>query len=126
MKRTANFGDNRPIYLQISGWICEKILRGEWVADQRIPSLRELGVLLEVNNSSLVKKELRLNCYDNYRRMLRLCEAYRVPVYLASDAHDPSGVGQFDLADALLREVGVDESLLLNRDTGRFLNLIGK
>ena len=42
MKRTANFGDNRPIYLQISGWICEKILRGEWVADQRIPSLREL------------------------------------------------------------------------------------
>ena len=31
MKRTANFGDNRPIYLQISGWICEKILRGEWV-----------------------------------------------------------------------------------------------
>ena len=39
MKRTANFGDNRPIYLQISGWICEKILRGEWVADQRIPDV---------------------------------------------------------------------------------------
>lgn len=55
MKRTANFGDNRPIYLQISGWICEKILRGEWVADQRIPSLRELGVLLEVNPNTVVR-----------------------------------------------------------------------
>ena len=55
MKRTANFGDNRPIYLHISGWICEKIRRGEWVADQRIPSLRELGVLLEVNPNTVVR-----------------------------------------------------------------------
>ena len=94
--------------------------------ERLVKAAKEHRVALEVNNSSLVKKELRLNCYDNYRRMLRLCEAYRVPVYLASDAHDPSGVGQFDLADALLREVGFDESLLLNRDTGRFLNLIGK
>ena len=58
MKRTANFGDNRPIYLQISGWICEKILRGEWVADQRIPSLRELGVLLEVNANTCFRRAL--------------------------------------------------------------------
>ena len=68
MKRTANFGDNRPIYLQISGWICEKILRGEWVADQRIPSLRELGVLLEVNESG---EESKSGCANNcFRRAL--------------------------------------------------------
>ena len=94
--------------------------------ERLVQAAKEYRVALEVNNSSLVKKDKRLNCYDNYRRMLRLCQACRVPVYLASDAHDPSGVGQFDLAAALLREVGFDESLILNRDVGRFMELIGK
>ena len=76
-------------------------------------------VALEVNNSSLVKKDQRLNCYQNYRTMLALCQQYRVPIVVDSDAHDPSWVGRQDLACALLESVGFDEELVLNAETGR-------
>lgn len=84
------------------------------------------GVALEVNNSSLVKKEQRLNCYENYRTMLRLCEKAHVPVVVDSDAHDPSWVGRQNLAGDLLEELHFDQSLILNTDlekTNRFLGL---
>ena len=80
---------------------------------------RDTGTALEVNNSSLVKKERRLNCYDNYRRMLRWCEKLSVPVIVDSDAHDPSWVGRLDLAEELLREVRFPEELVLNTDEKR-------
>ena len=80
---------------------------------------RDTGTALEVNNSSLVKKKRRLNCYDNYRRMLRWCEKLSVPVIVDSDAHDPSWVGRLDLAEELLREVGFPEELVLNTDEKR-------
>ncbi len=74
---------------------------------------------LEVNNSSLVKKNVRLNCYDNYRKMLALCMREGVPVIISSDAHDPSWVGRFDLAEKLLTEERFDEALVLNTDLGK-------
>lgn len=80
---------------------------------------------LEVNNSSLVKKEQRLNCYSNYRTMLELCKKYRVPIIVSSDAHDPSWVGRFELAYRLLDEVQMDEELILNNDVGKLENFIG-
>lgn len=49
------FEDNQPIYLQISHWINDKILRGEWLEDQRIPSVRELGTLLQVNPNTVMR-----------------------------------------------------------------------
>ena len=67
-------------------------------------------VALEVNNSSLVKKDQRLNCYQNYRTMLALCQQYRVPIVVDSDAHDPSWVGRQDLACALLESKREGES----------------
>ena len=38
-----NFSDQKPIYIQISDTIVEKILRDRWQADERIPSVREFG-----------------------------------------------------------------------------------
>lgn len=77
---------------------------------------RDTGTALEVNNSSLIKKDQRTNCYQNYRLMLDLCVRENVPVILSSDAHDPSAVGHFELAQELLQSVGFPESLVLNTD----------
>ena len=66
-------------------------------------------VALEVNNSSLVKKDQRLNCYQNYRTMLALCQQYRVPIVVDSDAHDPSWVGRQDLAANGKGRAGLDK-----------------
>jgi len=44
-----NFDEHKPIYLQISDSICEKILNDEYAEDERIPSIREMGAQLGVN-----------------------------------------------------------------------------
>lgn len=55
-----DFQEDKPIYLQISRWICDKILRGEWPGGGRIPSVRELGALLEVNPNTVMRTYERL------------------------------------------------------------------
>lgn len=82
-------------------------------------------VALEVNNSSLVKEKYRLNCYDNYKTMLNLCQKYHVPIIVSSDAHDPSWVGKFDLALKLLEDIKIDEDLILNNDINKLKSFIG-
>lgn len=89
-----------------------------------VKAAKQYRVALEVNNSSLVKKEKRLNCYENYRTMLHLCEKYRVPVIVSSDAHDPSWTGEFQLACELLEELGFDETLILNNDIEKLKEFI--
>ncbi|MCI6173515.1 MAG: phosphatase [Clostridiales bacterium] len=87
--------------------------------ERLVEAAKRFHVALEVNNSSLMKKDRRLNCYENYHTMLTLCKQYRVPVIVSSDAHDPSGVGRFALAKELLEQEEMDEELILNLDAER-------
>ena len=57
--------------------------------------------------------------------MLALCQQYRLPIVVDSDAHDPSWVGRQDLACALLESVGFDEELVLNADLARLKSFLG-
>lgn len=50
-----NFNENQPIYLQITEWIYDKILRRNWIEGDRIPSVRELGAQLEVNPNTVMR-----------------------------------------------------------------------
>ena len=50
-----DFNQNKPIYLQIADSICEKILSGEYLPDERILSVRELGVSLGVNPNTIAR-----------------------------------------------------------------------
>lgn len=49
------FNDNRPIYKQITDYCYARIMSGEWVADTRIPSVKELAVTLSVNSRTVLK-----------------------------------------------------------------------
>ena len=49
------FTNHKAIYLQITDYICEKVLVNEWKAGERIPSVRELGILLEVNPNTVMR-----------------------------------------------------------------------
>ena len=93
--------------------------------ERLVSAAKQYRVALEVNNSSLVKKDRRLNCYENYRKMLKLCEQQQVPIIISSDAHDPSWVGRFDLAVKLLEELQFDESLILTNDIEKLRSFIG-
>ena len=92
---------------------------------QLVRAAKEYHVALEVNNSSLRHPENRPGCVKNYKEMLGLCRQYGAPIIVDSDAHDPSDVGRFDAAVALLNEVGFDEKLILNTDVVRLKQFIG-
>lgn len=90
-----------------------------------VQAAKEYHVALEINNSSLVKERYRLNCYENYRVMITLCQQYQVPVIVSSDAHDPDWVGKVELACRLLEGLKVDDELILNNDIEKLKNFIG-
>ena len=89
-----------------------------------VRAARETGTALELNNSSLGKEDQRLNCVRNYRTMLALCMQYEVPVIVSSDAHDPSAVGSFALARAMLESLSFPESLVLNTNAQRLTDFL--
>ncbi len=49
------FRESQAIYLQIADYVCEKMLLKEWAAGERIPSVRELAVQLEVNPNTVMR-----------------------------------------------------------------------
>ncbi len=49
------FKEPQAIYLQIAEFVCEKILLENWKPDEKIPSVRELAVELEVNPNTAMR-----------------------------------------------------------------------
>lgn len=49
------FRDNKAIYLQIAEYVCEHILLEKWKADEKVPSVREMAVELEVNPNTVMR-----------------------------------------------------------------------
>ena len=49
------FKETQAIYLQIGDYVCEQILTERWKEGERIPSVRELGVALEVNPNTVMR-----------------------------------------------------------------------
>lgn len=49
------FKDNEAIYLQIAAFVCDNILTGKWPAGQKILSVRDLAVALEVNPNTVMR-----------------------------------------------------------------------
>lgn len=50
------FNNNgQAIYLQIVDYVCEKILLKEWKPEDKIPSVRELAINVEVNPNTVMR-----------------------------------------------------------------------
>lgn len=92
--------------------------------ERLVEGAKKFHVALEVNNSSFVKEDKRLNCRANYNAMLNLCEKFAVPIIISSDAHDPSAVGEFTLAEKFISEQNFNESLILNTSVDKFKDFI--
>lgn len=50
-----DFHENKPIYLQIADLISEQILAKQWMTEEKIPSVREMGVNLQVNPNTVLR-----------------------------------------------------------------------
>jgi GntR family transcriptional regulator len=49
------FRESHAIYLQIADYICESILQKKWKEEDRIPSVREMAVAMEVNPNTVMR-----------------------------------------------------------------------
>jgi GntR family transcriptional regulator len=49
------FRDNEAIYLQIAAYVSENILLGKWPAEQKILSVRDMAIELEVNPNTVMR-----------------------------------------------------------------------
>jgi GntR family transcriptional regulator len=75
------FRETLPIYLQIAEFACEKILSKEWKADFRVPSVRELAIVLEVNPNTVMRT------YEFLQQKEILFNQRGVGLFVSSDAH---------------------------------------
>ena len=51
----TTFSNDKAIYLQMADRLCDELLAGLYGDDDRIPSVREYAVLLQVNTNTAVK-----------------------------------------------------------------------
>jgi DNA-binding transcriptional regulator YhcF (GntR family) len=58
------FKESQAIYLQIADHMCEQILLDKWKMEDRIPSVRELAVQLEVNPNTVMRTCEYLQQYE--------------------------------------------------------------
>lgn len=54
------YNTNQSIFIQIADRICDRVLSGDYQADSRIPSVRELAVEMEVNPNTAMRSFERL------------------------------------------------------------------
>ena len=54
-EKRMTFTNDKAIYIQIADRLCDEILADKYKDDDRIPSVREYAVLLEVNTNTAVK-----------------------------------------------------------------------
>jgi DNA-binding transcriptional regulator YhcF (GntR family) len=50
-----NFKDKEAIYLQIADYVSEHITLGKWLPEEKVPSVRELAVELQVNPNTVMR-----------------------------------------------------------------------
>ncbi len=50
-----DFKKQKPIYQQIADTLCERIVEGEWKAEERIPSVRDIAIQLGVNPNTVMR-----------------------------------------------------------------------
>ncbi|MGF7081922.1 GntR family transcriptional regulator [Mucilaginibacter sp. UYCu711] len=59
-----NFKDKDAIYLQIADYVSEHITMGKWQPEEKIPSVRELAVALQVNPNTVMRTYEHLQQQD--------------------------------------------------------------
>ena len=98
----------------------------DWPLDygQVIAKAAETGTIIELNENSYRDPFLRKNYRENQLTYLALCEKYRVPVAIGSDAHFVDVVGEHEHNEALLEEIGFPMDLVMNTSAEKLVSYL--
>lgn len=76
------FSENKPIYLQIADRFFEQILKKKWTPEKRIPSVRDVAVMMEVNPNTAMR------AFHYLQEKNILYNRRGVGYFLSEDAYD--------------------------------------
>lgn len=99
-----DFKPQKPIYLQIADSLCERIVKGEWGAEERFPSVRDVAVELGVNPNTVLRS------FDYLQS--------------AEIIFNRRGVGYFLAADAAEKILGMQRQEFLQKELPALLQKI--
>ena len=74
------FKENEAIYLQIAALVCDNILSGKWPANEKILSVRDLAIELEVNPNTVMRS------YEFLQSIEVIYNRRGLGLYVAADA----------------------------------------
>lgn len=108
----AIIGAIRNPYINIIGHLDD----GRFPVDYEkiVKEAKNNKILLELNNTSLDPKGVRLNSRENAITLLELCKQYEQPIVFGSDAHFFTDVGNFNNAISLIEEINFPKELIVN------------
>ena len=76
------FRDNEAIYLQIAAYVGQNILLGKWPAEQKIPSVRDLAIELQVNLNTVMRS------YEFLENLGAIYNKRGLGFFVSSDGHE--------------------------------------
>lgn len=94
------FKETMAIYKQIADYMCDSIVASTWQSNDRIPSVREMAVALEVNPNTVMR---------SYTYLQNLGIIY-----------NERGIGYFVASDALDRIVALKKEEFISNDLPEF------
>ena len=74
------FRGHQAIYLQIVDHVCERILLKAWKAEEKMPSIRELAIRLQVNPNTVQRS------YDFLQEMEVITNKRGIGIFVEKDA----------------------------------------
>lgn len=99
-----DFRQNQPIYLQIAEYVCEQILLKKWKLGDKIISIRDIAVEMEVNPNTVQR------AYD-FLQQRNIITNRR-------------GIGYFTEEDALERIIAFRKEQFMNHELPQFLRTL--
>lgn len=89
--------------------------------EEVVKKAKKNNVIIEINNSSFTS---RPGSEYNCTKIVALCKEYKVNVIIGSDAHTCFQIGHFEMADEMLKLVGMPEELIINNDTEKLIRYL--
>ncbi len=93
------FRDNQSVYLQIVDVICERILQGKWQPGEKLVSIRELAIELQVTPNTIQRS------YDRLQEMGIIATQRGIGLFVEPDA--PEKIASHKKTQFVLHELPV-------------------
>lgn len=90
--------------------------------EEIVKKAKEKNILIEINNSSFVRsrKGSEIVC----TKIAKLCKEHGAKIIINSDAHFCYNIGEFTVAEKLLKDIRMPEELIINANREKLMNFL--